>query len=223
MSFPGFDPSFFKFLKALKANNNREWFNDHKDTYIKDVETPAREFVQAFQPKLKTISPRFVADPRRLGGSMFRIYRDTRFSPNKAPYKTYIGLRFWHDKKEIDSRPIFYLHLEPGRLFGGGGVYHPDPVTLRKIRLTMVERPKEWEAVMKSGVTVTGETLQRVPVGFAKDHPFADDLKRKGHVVMTPFTMADAQSPDFLEQYTDACRTMTTLMKFLTSALELRW
>jgi len=223
MSFPGFDPSFFTFLKQLKTHNDREWFAEHKDRFVEDVETPAREFVRAFQPKLKTISPRFVADPRRVGGSMFRIYRDTRFSANKAPFKTHIGLRFWHDAKGQDSVPLYYLHLEPGSVFGGAGIYHPDPAALRKIRLAIANDTKAWKKVLGSGLELRGETLQRVPNGFAADHPFAVDLKRKGHVVMAPFTAKDTQSPAFLNEFTDSCRRAVPLMKFLVSALDLTW
>jgi uncharacterized protein (TIGR02453 family) len=219
-----FDASFFKFLKALKANNNREWFNDHKAQYVADVETPALDFVRAFQPKLKTISPRFVADPRRVGGSMFRIYRDTRFSHDKSPFKTHVGLRFWHDGKDIEAKPLFYLHLEPGRVFAGGGIYHPDPATLRTIRLHMVDAPKDWRAVLKSGVEIHGgETLTRVPNGFPADHEFAEDLKRKGHVAITELTQADVTSPTFLDRYTRECKSYVPLMKFLTTAIGQRW
>lgn len=223
MAFAGFDRSFFQFLKELKANNTREWFAEHKAEYIDTVETPARAFVDAVAPLLKKISPRFVADSRRMGGSMFRIYRDTRFSHDKSPYKTHIGLRFWHDGKGLESPPLYYLHLTPSDSFGGGGQYHPDPATLRGIRLHMDQAPNEWKAVLAAGLEIKGETLKRVPAGFAPDHPFAVDLKRKGHVVMEPYTQRELASGDFLERYAETCRRMAPLMKFLTAAAGQRW
>lgn len=221
--FTGFDRRFFAFLKALKANNTREWFTAHKAQYHAEVETPALAFVAAFAPRLKAISPRFVADARRSGGSMFRIYRDTRFSHDKTPYKTHVGLHFWHDGEGLDSPPAFYLHLEPGDLFGGGGCWHPDPVSLRKIRLRIDAAPAEWRRVLKAGIEIEGESLTRVPAGFPADHVFAADLKRKDHFMSEPFTAADAASPRFVETFAAACRRMSPLLKFLTAAQDQRW
>jgi uncharacterized protein (TIGR02453 family) len=223
MSFEGFDPSFFAFLKALKANNNREWFAEHKAQFERDVEAPARAFITDFAPHLKAISPRFIADARRVGGSMYRIHRDTRFSPDKTPFKTHIGLRFRHDVKEAESRPIFYLHLQPGESFGGGGIWHPDPVTLRKVRAHINDAPKEWKKVLDAKLEIGGDSLKRVPVGFPADHPFAEDLKRKDHVVMTTFTAKEMASPKFVTQFADVCADVAPLMKFLTSAMGLKW
>lgn len=223
MPFTGFDRRFFAFLKALKAHNTREWFTAHKAQYQAEVEAPALAFVAAFAPRLKKISPRFVADARRSGGSMFRIYRDTRFSHDKTPYKTHVGLRFWHDGEGLESPPSFYLHLEPGEIFAGGGCWHPDPVTLRKIRLRIDAAPAEWRRVLATGIEIEGESLTRVPAGFAADHPFADDLKRKDHFMSEVFTAADAASPDFVDTFAAACRRMSPLMKFLTAAQGQRW
>ena len=223
MAFTGFDKTFFTFLKQLKANNNREWFNANKSRYQEDVEAPALAFIADFAPKLKTISPRFVADPRRTGGSMFRIYRDTRFSHDKTPYKTHVGLHFWHDGEDLESAPTFYLHLQPGEIFGGGGVWHPDPVTLRKIRLRIDEAPKEWKAVLAAKLDIEGGSLKRVPAGFAPDHPFATDLKRTDHFASEEFTAADLGSAKFLTQYANTCKRMAPLMKFLTAAAGRKW
>lgn len=218
MAFNGFDRAFFAFLKKLKANNNREWFTEHKAQYQAEVEAPALAFVEAFAPRLKKISPRFVADPRRSGGSMFRIYRDTRFSHDKTPYKTHVGLHFWHDGAGLESPPSFYLHLSPGEIFGGGGCWHPDPVALRKIRLRINDAPKEWKAVLATGMEIEGSTLKRVPPGFPSDHPFATDLMRKDHFASEAFTMADLGSARFVDRYADTCAAMAPLMKFLTLA-----
>lgn len=223
MAFAGFDRSFFAFLKSLKRHNNREWFTEHKAQYQREVEAPALAFVADLAPKLKKISPRFVADPRRSGGSMFRIYRDTRFSHDKTPYKTHVGLHFWHDGEGLESPPSFYLHLEPTECFGGGGCWHPDPVTLRKIRMRIDEAPKEWKAVLKSGLEIEGSTLKRVPAGFPADHAFATDLMRKDHFSSEDYKIADLSSPKFIDRYVETCARIAPLMKFLTAAQGQRW
>lgn len=221
--FAGFDRRFFAFLKALKAHNTREWFAAHKTQYQAEVEGPALAFVAAFAPALKAISPRFVADPRRSGGSMFRIYRDTRFSHDKTPYKTHVSLHFWHDGAGLESPPAFYLHLEPGELFAGGGCWRPDPQTLRTIRLRINAAPAERRRVVATGLEIEGASLSRVPAGFAADHLFARDLKRKDHFMSVPFTAADAGTPTFVETFAAACRRVSPLMQFLTAAQGQRW
>lgn len=230
MAFTGFDRSFFAFLRALKQNNNREWFMEHKAQYQQEVEAPALAFVEALAPKLKKVSPRFVADPRRSGGSMFRIYRDTRFSHDKTPYKTHIGLHFWHDGSDVsgiasklESPPSFYLHLAPSEIFGGGGCWHPDPVTLRKIRLRIDAAPKEWKSVLATKMDIEGETLKRVPAGFPADHPFAVDLMRKDHFMSENYKAAEVNSVAFVDRYVETCARMTPFMKFLTAAQGQRW
>lgn len=230
MAFNGFDRAFFTFLKSLKANNTREWFMEHKAQYQRDVEGPALAFVAELAPKLKKISPRFVADPRRSGGSMFRIYRDTRFSHDKTPYKTHVGLHFWHDgltaagaAADLESPPSFYLHLSPGEIFGGGGCWRPDPATLRKIRLHINDAPKEWKKVLGMKMEIEGSTLKRVPAGFPADHPCAVDLMRKDHFASEHYTVGDVGSAAFLDRYVETCARMAPLMKFLTAAEGQRW
>lgn len=230
MAFTGFDRSFFAFLRSLKAHNTREWFTEHKAQYQRDVEAPALAFVAELAPKLNKVSPRFVADPRRSGGSMFRIYRDTRFSHDKTPYKTHVGLHFWHDGKnaagaasDLASPPSFYLHLASGEMFGGGGCWHPDPVTLRKIRLHIDHAPKEWKAVLAMKMEIEGSTLKRVPAGFPPDHPFAADLMRKDHFTSEDYKVSDVGSAAFIDRYVETCARMAPLMKFLTAAQGQRW
>src|SRR5580765_3671675 len=108
-----FSPALFTFLRQLKSHNTREWFADNKERYQRDVEAPMLQFVGDVGPRLRKISPALVADPRRTGGSMFRIYRDTRFSGDKTPYKTAAAARFPHEEwKRSSSAPGLYLHLE---------------------------------------------------------------------------------------------------------------
>ncbi len=116
-------PELITFLKQLKKNNNREWFQKNKDSYEHDVRGPLLKFIEVFGPRLKKISPHFVADPRKTGGSLFRIYRDTRFSRDKRPYKTHAGVQFRHERASEVHAPGFYLHIEPEQAFVGVGIW----------------------------------------------------------------------------------------------------
>ena len=221
--FAGFDDNFFRFLRELKAHNTREWFADHKARYTTDVEAPALEFVRAFAPRLKDISPRFVARPTRMGGSLFRIHRDTRFSPDKTPFKTHIAMRFPHDGKGVVRPPSFYLHLAPGECIGGGGLYHTDMPALRRIRSRIDVVPHEWQAVRQSGFAIEGDQLKRVPAGFSQDHAFAEDLKRKDYFAIDRFSLDDVASADFVDRYAAECRRVAPLVQFLAASLDLPW
>jgi uncharacterized protein (TIGR02453 family) len=220
---PYFNAAFFGFLRDLKANNTREWFAANKDRYLSDVEAPMRQFITDFAPRLRAISPRFVADPRRVGGSMFRIYRDTRFSADKTPFKTWVSARFQHDARNQPSVPGFYIHLEPAHSMGGGGLYHPEPAALLRVREHIVRAPKDWQAVLAHGLEIQGHTLTRAPAGFDPAHPFVEDLKRKDHFVMTSFTTREVTSTRFMEQFMETCVEAAPLIEFLTKALGLRW
>ena len=126
------------FLSDLAAHNNREWFQANKERYEQSVRDPFLQLVADLQPRLKKISPHFVADPRPVGGSMMRIYRDTRFSKDKTPYKTGVMAHFWHAKGKEGATPAFYLRLRPGESAAGGGIWHPEPDALKRIRNAIV-------------------------------------------------------------------------------------
>src|SRR5579863_5555610 len=143
-----FTPELFRFLTRLKRNNKREWFQAHKEEYVACAFQPAIQFITDFAGPLYEISPHLIADPRTSRGSLFRIYRDTRFSADKKPYKTHLAMRFSHRGKDVHS-PGFYLHLEPGGSFAASGLWHPEPPTLLKVRNAIVSRPKEWREVRK--------------------------------------------------------------------------
>ena len=217
-----FSPLFFQFLCDLKAHNDREWFQANKARYEADVKDPMLTFIMAVAEPLRSLNRHFVADPRPMGGSMFRIFRDTRFSKDKSPYKTNVGAQFRHCDctKDVHS-PAFYLHLEPGGCFVGAGLWHPDPDSLRKVRERIVSHEKEWKALRSLGVT--GEALKRVPQGFDPGHPFAEDLKLKDFYTSQPLSERVICAPDFLERFTQICRQNLPLMAFQTKALELPW
>jgi uncharacterized protein (TIGR02453 family) len=218
-----FGAGFFQFLRELKANNEREWFAANKARYVADVEAPMLAFIGDFAPRLRKISVAYVADSRKMGGSMFRIYRDTRFSSDKSPYKTWMAARFPHDtRKQNPSVPAFYLHLGIDQSFAGGGAYHIERPALTRIRQRIVDEPRVWAKVI-SAVDVQGEQLKRAPAGFPSDHEHVEDLKRQNVFAMTEFSQKVVTGRDFLDRFTDACAAVAPLLEFQTKALGLRW
>ena len=219
-----FTPGFFRFLRDLKAHNDRAWFQANRERYVADVEAPMLQFITDVGERLPEISSAYVANGRRVGGSMYRIYRDTRFSADKSPYKTWVAATFKHRSSTKDvPTPGFCLHLGPKECWAGGGIYHPEMPTLTKIRQHIVADPKGWAAVRKSGIEIEGDTLTRAPAGFDPKHPFVEDLRRKDFYGGAEFTERAATSDGFLDKYLDCCREVAPLMQFLTKALGLRW
>jgi uncharacterized protein (TIGR02453 family) len=223
-----FSAATFGFLGDLAANNERAWFQENKARYERDVRDPALRFIIDFGPHLAGISKRFRADPRPVGGSLFRIHRDTRFSNDKRPYKTHLGIHFRHENAKDAHAPGFYVHLEPGTVFVGAGIWHPDGATLRKIRDAIVKRSAAWrDAVGNDGFrarfTLAGDTLQRPPAGYPKDHPLIDDLKRKDFIAVSTFDEEAASAPDFATRVAETCRTAVPLARFLCRAVDARF
>ena len=166
-----FRSELFAFLRELRKNNNKEWFQANNERYERDVRGPFLEFISDFGSRLGNISKHYVADPRKVGGSLFRIYRDTRFSKDKRPYKTNVGAHFRHIRGKDVHAPGFYLHLEPDEVFVGAGIWHPENKTLIKIRDAIVEHPDRWkEAKTNKKFTeyfyLTGDSLKRHPRGY---------------------------------------------------------
>jgi uncharacterized protein (TIGR02453 family) len=223
-----FDPQLFKFLRELKANNSRPWFLANKERYERHARQPMLRFIADVGPGLRKISPNFLADPRPVGGSMFRIHRDTRFSKDKSPYKIMVAAQFRHVKGKDVHAPGFYLHLEPARVFAGAGLWRPDATGAAKVRQAMAKNPAAWKRAIgarafRADCTLEGESLRRPPRGHDPQHPLIEDLKRKDFIAMREFTQAEVCSDGFLELYVRTCRSMAPLMKFLTGALGLAW
>ena len=217
-----FAPELFRFLTRLKRNNNREWFLAHQDEFEASVRQPALRFITDFASPLYEIAPHLNADPRPSRGSLFRIYRDVRFSADKRPYKTHIAMRFSHRGKDVHS-PGFYLHLEPGGCFAASGLWHPEPPTLLKVRNAIVARSKEWRAVRPLLNWDDAGKLRRPPRGFPADHEFVEDLKLRDLGTSVEFTDKQVCGPRFMSIFLDACRTMSPLAAFLSSAVGLKF
>jgi uncharacterized protein (TIGR02453 family) len=221
-----FGPELFRFLKQLKKNNNREWFQANKERYEKDLRDPMLRFITDFAAPLRTISRHFRADPRPMGGSLFRIYRDTRFSSDKSPYKTAAAAHFRHEAASDVHAPGFYVHLGPGEVFVAVGLWHPDPETLSRVREAIVKDPAAWKRILsaspfKKTWTFWGESYKRPPAGVDPAHPFIEDLKRKDFVVVASFTEKDACTPGFLERVGEVFRSASPFARFLVKAQKL--
>lgn len=217
-----FSPELFRFLKDLRRNNRREWFQANRERYESAVRDPFLRFISDFGPLLSKISHHFVADPRPTGGSLFRIYRDTRFAKDKSPYKTHAAADFRHRAGGRDAHaPGFYLHLEPGGCLAAAGIWHPDPGALAKVRNAIVEHPRQWERIRRLGLQ--GDSLVRPPRGYDPDHPLIEDVKRKDFYSTVPFTEKQVCSPRFLLDFAAACKKMSPLTRFLTEGLGMPW
>jgi uncharacterized protein (TIGR02453 family) len=194
----------FRFLEALVTHNDRAWFEANKATYEAHCREPALDFVRAMAPWLERVAPRFVADDRKVGGSLMRIYRDTRFSHDKSPYKTNIGIQFRHEGGDDVHAPGIYLHIEAGPCFLGLGSWMPEAAVLASIRNGIVDHPHRFHAAIRplappwdrEGRHGGVDALKRAPKGFDPDHPLVAELKKKSHLATRPLTREELTSPD---------------------------
>jgi uncharacterized protein (TIGR02453 family) len=215
-----FSADTLRFIRDLKKNNDREWFASNKERYEETVKDPALRFIADFAPKLAKLSPHFAATPR----SLFRIHRDTRFSRDKSPYKTHVGIHFRHDRAKDAHAPGYYLHIEPGSVFAGVGIWHPPSDALRLIRERLVEEPTAWKrATTARAFTGTfglaGDVLKRPPKGFEPEHPLVEDLKRKDFIGVVELDDAFVTRDQLPERLAKTFAAGTPLMAFLCEAL----
>ncbi len=223
-----FTPATFKFLRALKKDNTRVWFDAHKDEYEQSVRIPFQTLIADLAEPLARISAHFVADPRRQGGSLFRQHRDTRFSKDKTPYKTWAGARLFHQRAKQVPAPSFYLHVADGDSFVGGGIWHPEPDTLRKLRSFLEENPAAWTAATKSKsfrsrYEFWGESLTRPPRGIDPAHPLIEDLKRKNLAAGTALSAEDVTGDRLQEIVIAHCKALAPMLDYLCAALDLEF
>jgi uncharacterized protein (TIGR02453 family) len=218
-----FNRRLFTFLEQLRRNNRRNWFLKHKPEFEELARQPGLRFITDVQLRLRDISPWLVADPKPNGGSLFRVYRDVRFSKDKTPYKTHVGMNFWHaSASEAVHGPGLYLHLDPKGSFLAGGIWRPDPRSLARIRDAIAWKQEEWRAARR-GLTLGGNTLTRPPRGYAADHPLVEDLKRKDVIASVDFSLAQVCGTRFLEDFLRAAKKMKPLMQFVSEAIKLRF
>ncbi len=227
MAFNGFPPDAVRFLAELARNNNRAWFQANKDRYEQSIRGPALAFIEAMAGLLERVSRHIYADPSPAGGSLMRIYRDTRFSPDKTPYKTNIGIQFRHERCDDVHAPGLYFHIDPKECFLACGMWRPPADALAAIRTRIAEHPDIWLAARDNKVfvkmwgRVTGDALKRPPRGFDPDHPCIEDIKQKDFLGVLDLPRADTSSPKLPNQAAKAFAAGTPLMKFLCDALGL--
>jgi len=224
-----FTPGLFAFLRELEANNEKTWWDSNKERYAAVVRDPALDFITDFGGRLQKLSPHFVADARRTGGSLMRPYRDTRFSNDKTPYKTNVGIQFRHEAGKDIHAPGYYLHLEAGACFAGVGLWHPETEVARTLRQAINDRSAGWASATKvEQFTKTwsldqddDEMLKRVPPGFDPSHPYADDLRMKSFIAGTNLTQKQVTSAGFDEELATMFSRAGRFTAFLCDALGL--
>ena len=218
-----FGPQLFRFLRDLEENNNREWFNQNKDRYEEHVREPTLQFVADVAPGLRKLSKRLVADPKPVSGSMFRIHRDTRFSKDKTPYKTHVGVHFFHESR-TEGAPVIYFHLQPGECFSIAGIHAPPTAQAREVRAAIAGDPAGWKRVSRGGQVPDrfsiGEhgRLQRVPPEY-KDSPVADDLRLKEFMLSTRLTQKEVTADGFVDWYLHLMRPALPFLRFVGKAV----
>lgn len=224
--FKGFELSLLHFLHDLAQNNNREWFEKNKPRYEELVRGPALEFIESIAKPLGRISPHFQAVAKKSGGSLMRVYRDTRFSKDKRPYKTNVGIHFRHEQGKNVHAPGFYFHIEPEEVFVGAGIWHPDSETLGKIRQHLHQEPTQWKRATNSKafrekLELAGDSLKRPPRGYDQDHPLIDDLKRKDFIAAQNLDVEQLFEPTIVTEIAASFRTAKPLVRFICDAIKL--
>lgn len=226
---PHFSAASFRFLQRLARNNTREWFHEHKADYEAHVRAPFQHLLVQLQPALAAISPHFQADPRNVGGSLYRIQRDIRYSNDKSPYKSWQGARLFHERRRAVPSPLFYIHLQPGQCFVGAGLWHPDGSTLRRVRQFIVDNPAAWgravhaPAFRKRYRLEDSEMLVRPPRGFPEDFPYLQDLRHKNIVALRPLDDALFTGNTLQRTLVRDLQALAPLVDYLCAALDLEF
>lgn len=223
-----FSTATFKFLEQLANHNDKAWFEQHKDEYEDRVRGPALEYIRAMAPLLADFAPEFRADARKLGGSLMRVYRDTRFSRDKTPYKTNVGIQFRHQLGKDVHAPGFYLHVAPEECFLGVGSWHPEADLLGRIRDLIAAQPARWRAArddrgFNQYWQLVGDVLSRPPRGYAADHPEIADLKRKDLIGLCGLTRKEVAGAQLVDLSAERFAAAAPFMRFLCEAAGVRY
>jgi len=224
-SFGGYSVATFSFLEELAFNNNRGWFEAHRGDYETAVVEPSLALIADMEPLIRSISPHFRAVAKKSGGSLMRIYRDTRFARDKTPYKTNIGIQFRHELAADVHTPAFYVHLATDECFIGAGTWHPEPSDLKKIRTYLSEHPDDYrsataQAIEASGMSISGEALKKAPRGFDPDHPLATELRRIDFLLSADLEPTLYLEPGLVAKLERSFSGAAPYMRFLCEALE---
>jgi uncharacterized protein (TIGR02453 family) len=221
------DPT-FRFLRSLALNNERAWFNAHRADYEQHVRAPFQRLLVDLQPALAAISPYFRSDPRNVGGSLYRIQRDTRRYADKSPYKSWQGAELFYERRHSEA-PSFFIHLQDGASFVGAGLWYPTPATMRRVRQFIVDNPSGWRAAAHAEPFCSQFTLDnrdllvRGPRGFPLEFEFANDLRRKNLLAMRPVDNAGMTADDLLARVEHDLAVLAPFVDYLCAALDLEF
>jgi uncharacterized protein (TIGR02453 family) len=224
-AFTRFDPKALAFLRALKRNNDREWFKARKGEYERVLRAPMIDMIERLAADFRAFAPDLVASPKI---SLYRIYRDTRFSEDKTPLKTYISAVFPHRALGKGRGAGLYIEITPRWVWLGGGMYAPDTPQLQAEREHVAAHHKRLRAIVGSPSfkrtfgKLEGAQLQRVPRGFAKEHPAADLLKFRQFLAACEHPPSFATSPRFYAGTLDVFKKAAPLIAFLNEPLVTR-
>jgi uncharacterized protein (TIGR02453 family) len=216
-----FGPKTLTFLRALKRNNDRAWFHAHKADYEEHVKGPMLQVIERLGVEFRAFAPDLMADPKR---SLYRIWRDTRFSEDKRPLKTNVAAVFPHRHGSRHTSAGLYLEVAAGWVFAGGGLFMPEPASLVKVRQRIAEAPARFRAVVEAPAFIgigglQGATLTRVPRGFSADHPAAPYLKYKQFLAFREWPPELATSPRFWPELLKVFRAVAPLTHYLNDAM----
>lgn len=225
MEFTGFPRDTLPFLDELSFNNKKEWFHEHKVRYEASVRQPALAFIEAMAPRLAESAPEVQALAKKVGGSLMRIQRDTRYARDKSPYKTNIGIQFRHRAGKDVHAPGLYLHIANDGCFLGAGIWRPESKALSLIRTAIDENPKAYQKAIgqppfSDHFQLSGESLKRPPRGYSKDHKLIDELKRKDFIGIAEIDPEQLHSPDLPDLAMARFEDARGLMSFLCFALD---
>jgi uncharacterized protein (TIGR02453 family) len=239
-----FTPAALTFLRQLARNNRREWFEEHRDRYERDVRAPMLALVEEVDARLGDVAPEIVGQARR---SMFRIHRDVRFSKDKSPYKTNAAVWFFHRDVprarggdpstgsgqataggNVHGGAGFYFQIAPDECFTGGGLWMPPRPALAQVRDRLAARPVEWAAIVQApafrrrfGALDAEAMLTRVPRGFAPDHPAAEWLRYQSFTAGRAVTADEVTGPRLAERLVKDFAVLLPMVRWLNEALDL--
>lgn len=222
MAFTGFSEETFRFLRGLKRHNDREWFLERKDLYLRVVRGPMEELVEHVGRALARFAAEFTANRKT---SIYRIYRDVRFSPDKSPYKTHIAAVFPHRDLGKHVGAGFYVHVAPEDVFAGGGLYRPGTRELQAVRNRLAEDSPRFRRLIRAPRfrrtfgELSGEQLSRVPRAFRADHPAGDLLRYRQFLAGRTFSPASPMSARFGDDVVETFRALLPLCRFLNKAI----
>ncbi|HEU4416072.1 MAG TPA: DUF2461 domain-containing protein [Candidatus Angelobacter sp.] len=217
-TFPGFSPDAIKFLRALKRNNRREWFQPRKEKYESLIKMPMLELVGRLSEEFARFAPNYVNAPEK---SVYRIYRDTRFSPDKTPYKTHVAAIFPRSTAVKREGAVFYFHFTEKEVLAFGGVWGPDRDELLAYRTLLQEHHEEFKTILADKKLkrltggLEGEQLSRMPKGFPVDHPAEDLLRRKQWYLETKLDIKLLTSPKLVPELAARFAAMAPMVEFL--------